>query len=159
MSTSRWSPLAEGLKITRSSAYIRWLIILPPMVQPHSVIQRMNINSTLKRNVLQYAASFKVKFNLHIVIIHILHTKAVAVLVDMVRKVQRLFTRPLLAKYFAAQTILIFLAVCRRCTSRKTRVVAPEMFGLTCRVGAHISCYAHDTRLYPIPCLIFNNRD
>ena len=23
------------------------------------------------------------------------------------------------------------------------------MFGLTCRVGAHISCYAHDTRLYP----------
>ena len=24
------------------------------------------------------------------------------------------------------------------------------MFGLTCRVGAHISRYAHDTRLYPI---------
>ena len=23
------------------------------------------------------------------------------------------------------------------------------MFGLTCRLGAHISCYAHDTRLYP----------
>ena len=43
----------------------------------------------------------------------------------------------------------MFLAVCRRCTSRKTRVVAPEMFGLTCRVGAHNSCYAHDTRLYP----------
>ena len=41
----------------------------------------------------------------------------------------------------------MFLAVCRRCTSRKTRVVAPEMFRLTCRVGAHISCYAHDTRL------------
>ena len=33
---------------------------------------------------------------------------------------------------------------------KKTRVVAPEMLGLTCRVGAHISCYAHDTRLYPI---------
>ena len=43
----------------------------------------------------------------------------------------------------------MFLAVCRRFTSRKTRVVAPEMLGLTCRVGAHISCYAHDTRLYP----------
>ena len=25
------------------------------------------------------------------------------------------------------------------------------MFGLTCGVGAHISCYAHDTRLYHIP--------
>ena len=25
------------------------------------------------------------------------------------------------------------------------------MFGLTCGVCAHISCYAHDTRLYPIP--------
>ena len=23
------------------------------------------------------------------------------------------------------------------------------MFGLTYRVGAHISCYAHDTQLYP----------
>ena len=45
----------------------------------------------------------------------------------------------------------MFLAVFRRCTSRQTRVVVPEMFGLTCGVGAHISCYAHDTRLYPIP--------
>ena len=35
----------------------------------------------------------------------------------------------------------MFLAVCRRCTSWKTRVVAPDMFGLTSRVGAHISCY------------------
>ena len=25
-----------------------------------------------------------------------------------------------------------------------------EMVGLTCRVGAHNSRYAHDTRLYPI---------
>ena len=44
----------------------------------------------------------------------------------------------------------MFLAVFRRFTSRKTRVVAPEMLGLTCRVGAHISRYAHDTRLYPM---------
>ena len=44
----------------------------------------------------------------------------------------------------------MFLAACRRCTSRKTRVVVPDMFGLTCRLGAHISCYAHDTRLYPM---------
>ena len=42
----------------------------------------------------------------------------------------------------------MFLVVCRP-TSRKTRVVAPDMFGLTCRIGAHNSCYAHDTRLYP----------
>ena len=37
-------------------------------------------------------------------------------------------------------------------TSRKTRsnLVAPEMFGLTCTAGAHISCYSRDTRLYPI---------
>ena len=30
--------------------------------------------------------------------------------------------------------------------------MAPEKFGLTCRcrAGAHISCYAHDTRLYPM---------
>ena len=33
---------------------------------------------------------------------------------------------------------------------RTTRVVALEMFVLTCRVGAHIRCYAHDTRLYPM---------
>ena len=45
----------------------------------------------------------------------------------------------------------MFLAVFRRCTARKTRVVVTEMFGLTCGVGAHISCYAHDTRLYHIP--------
>ena len=67
----------------------------------------------------------------------------------MVSKVQSFFTLSVLAKYSAAQMIFMFLAVFRRCTSRKTRIVAPEMFGLTCRVGAHISCYAHDTRFYP----------
>ena len=30
---------------------------------------------------------------------------------------------------------------------KKTQVVVPEMFGLACRVGAHNSRYAHDTRL------------
>ncbi len=32
---------------------------------------------------------------------------------------------------------------------KKTRIVVTEMVGLTCRVGAHNSRYAHDTRLYP----------
>ena len=42
---------------------------------------------------------------MHIVILHILSPEDVAVLVDMVRKVQSFFTRPSLAKYSAAQTI------------------------------------------------------
>ena len=33
---------------------------------------------------------------------------------------------------------------------KKTRIVVTEMVGLTCRVGAHNSRYAHDTRLYPM---------
>ena len=78
---------------------------------------------------------------MHIVTIHILNPKYVAILMDMVNKVQTFFTRPLLAKYSTAQTISMFLEVVRRCTSRQIRVVAPDM------VGAHISCYAHNTRL------------
>ena len=38
-------------------------------------------------------------------VIHILNSKGVSVLVDMVSKVQSFFTRPLLAKYSADQTI------------------------------------------------------
>ena len=32
----------------------------------------------------------------------------------------------------------------------KKKVAATEIFGLTCRGGAHNSRYAHDTRSYPI---------
>ena len=105
------------------------------------------VRPTRRRSALN-AVGRVVRGRPRIVIIHILNPRDVAVLVDMVSKVQRFFTRPLLAKYSATQTIYMFLAVCRRFTSRKIRVVALEMFGLTCRLRAH-SCYAHDTRLYP----------
>ena len=57
---SRWSPFAEGLRITTSSAYIRWLIILPPMVQPHSVLQRISLKPSASYNywIWTYASCF-----------------------------------------------------------------------------------------------------
>ena len=77
-----------------------------------------------------------------------LNTNNVVVMADMVRKVKRFFTRPLLGKY-TTHTSYNVPDGFRRCTSITTRVVAPAMFVLTCRLGAHISCYSHDTRLYP----------
>ena len=87
---------------------------------------------------------------MHIVVIHIVNPNNVAV--SGGKKSAKFVYTTLSPKIFGSNCKRIWemlLAFCYRTTSRKTRVVAPEMFGLTCRVGAHSSSYAHDTLLYP----------
>ena len=84
------------------------LLILATVICMPLNINISNFNlGRLNYRTLKLAASFYVQFahHLHIVIIHILNPEDVAVLVAMVRKVQSFFTRSLLAKYSAAQTI------------------------------------------------------
>ena len=85
------------------------LILATVICMPLNVnISNYNLGR-LNYRTLKYAASFSIDVqfahHLHIVIIHILNPEDVAVLVDMVRKVQSFFTRSLLAKYSAAQTM------------------------------------------------------
>ena len=80
---------------------------------------------------------------------HILNQNTFIVQVNIVRKTRSFFTRSHLGKCFLARTTQMVLAFCRRWPPRKTLVATPSMFCLSCRGGAHISCYAHNARLYP----------
>ena len=89
---------------------------------------------------------------MHIVVIHIVNPNNVAVSGGYDKKSAKFVYTTLSPKIFGRNCKRIWemlLAFCYRTASRKTRVVAPEMFGLTCTVGAHISSYAHDTSIYP----------